>query len=221
MPSPELLSQRLVEAINARNLEAMNRWLKHPRFDPERPDNAKALLASLHHDDAAVWLEGLLAAGVPLRKVAGGSEAIHEAARLGSVAAVRWLLDKGVPANASSHYGTTMLYGVLNSLTPVLPQHDDLVRLLWERNNSIEDLFGWQGRHLREFVGKAPASWVSVLLEAGWDPLASKPGEPSFWEAYLEKNEGAGAFRAAVEEYRLGKILVSPQEVPSGPKPRF
>ena len=158
MPSPELLSQRLVEAINARNLEAMNRWLKHPRFDPERPDNAQALLASLRHDDAAVWLEGLLAAGVPLRKVAGGSEAIHEAARLGNVAAVRWLLDKGVPANASSHYGTTMLYGVLNSLTPVLPQHDDLVRLLWERNHSIEDLFGWQARHLREFVEKAPAS---------------------------------------------------------------
>ena len=30
MPSPELLSQRLVQAIDDRNLEALNRWLKHP-----------------------------------------------------------------------------------------------------------------------------------------------------------------------------------------------
>lgn len=152
MPSSELLSQRLVQAIDDRNLKALNRWLKHPRFDPGRADNANALLASLCHADAAVWLESLLSAGVPLRKIAGGSEAIHEAARLGNVGAVRWLLDKGVPANASSHYGTTMLHGVLNGLGPVLPEHNDLVQLLWERTGSIEDLFGWQPRHLRMFV---------------------------------------------------------------------
>ena len=221
MPSPELLSQRLVQAIDDRNLEALNRWLKHPRFDPERADNAKALLASLRHADAAVWLESLLSAGVPLRKVAGGSEAIHEAARLGNVAAVRWLLDKGVPANASSHYGTTILHGVLNGLGPVLPQHDDLVQLLWERTGSIEDLFGWQARHLREFVGKAPVSWVKVLLNAGWDPLASTPEKPSFWVSYLEKEEGAEAFRAAVEMWRLEKRLALAKEPSAGPRPRF
>lgn len=222
MPSPELLSKRVVEAVQEQDESALRRWLKHPRFDSEHPENANALFASFHTPNAPVWLEILLGAGVPLRKMSSGSEAIHEAARLANVEAVRWLLDKGVPANACTVYGFTMLNGVLNRIDGPLPEHDNLVRLLWERTQSIQDMFGWQTRHLKEFVQRSPSSWVVVLLEGGWDPKARKKDEASFWETYLEKEQAPSTFRAVFEQWRLDQRMPQVSPAPSsGSKPRL
>lgn len=210
MASPDLLCERVLEAIEKRDETSLQRWVKHPRFDPLRPANAKALQACLRHDDAPVWMDLLSQAGVNLRSQVSGAGIMEEAVRKGHAEGVRWLLEKGLPATTFTAYGNPVLAVVLNDLEPPKPSHAQVVVLLWERLDSIHDLIGWQANHVKTFIERAPTSWVEALLEAGWDPTKSENGEPSVWEQaqQLTLQEDRGC-RAALEQWHLEQRLPS------------
>lgn len=210
MASPELLCERVLEAIEKRDQASLQRWINHPRFDPLRPANAKALHACLRHPDAPVWMDLLSQAGVSLRSQVSGVRLMEEAVRHGHAEGVRWLLEKGLPATTFTAYGNPVLTAVLNDFEPPKPSHAQVVGLLWERLASIHDLIGWQTNHVKTFIERAPPSWVETLLEAGWDPTKSENGGPSVWEQaqQLSLQEDHGC-RAALEQWNLEQSLPS------------
>lgn len=99
----------------------------------------------------------------PLPAVDRGAE-LHEAARNGDLAAVRTLLDAGVPVDAKSEYGATALSFAADK------GHLEIVKLLLSRGAAIDvtDTF-YQSTPITWAVYNGRADVVKALVEAGAD----------------------------------------------------
>lgn len=217
MPSPDLLGQRLRDAVVAQDRAAFDRWARHPRFNPGHPSVVDAILAALRLDAPEEWLSALAGLGVNLRRFGADEEPIHAAARDGRVRAVAWLLDHGVPANARTSMGQSLAQAMLARESK--PDHLAIWAMLWRQTPDLEALVGWQ--NVTPVLTRAPAAWFQHSLDEGWDPTVQDDGDRSVLERVLEIPDVPDATRAVFRAWSLARSLPASGPGASVPRPRL
>lgn len=172
MASPELLASRVADAVKEGNLQLLNRWSQHPRFNPALA--IEAWNSAAMRSDAVVWFEHLSQAVGPFRDVADKRRVVHDAAYTANAPALAWLFAHGARANALLDWGHTVAsIPLLDSSVAALPEQGlGVMKTVWEhlRPQTFEALFGYRASVIRDFFYRAPVSWVETLIEWGWTP---------------------------------------------------
>ncbi|KAI0188685.1 ankyrin repeat-containing domain protein, partial [Xylaria flabelliformis] len=117
----------------------------------------------------------LLSQGLDINKVtSAGYNALHAACAIGTVEAVKWLLDRNADINAkSSRYGTA-LCAAIESTTSI---QDKILLLLEHRRNPEINLSNEDDpTPLQRAVSKGEVSVVKLLVEHKADVNITRPG---------------------------------------------
>ena len=172
MASPELLASRVADAVKEGNLQLLNRWSKHPRFNPALA--GEAWVSAATRSDAADWFERLSEAVGPFQSTSDKRKVVWQAAYHANTTALAWLFTHGARAGALSEWGaSTASIPLLNPDLESLPEQGlGVLTTVWEHlePQKLEDLIGYQASVVRDFFYRAPVSWVQTLLEWGWHP---------------------------------------------------